>query len=106
MAFPRLISLLKYVDGDYSDPATFRALRTAPGTARQPAHYLAIPPALFGTIVEQLVSSGGASAGARVILEKPFGRDLSSARFLNAILLRTFDETRRSEEHTSELQSQ
>src|SRR5882762_9705694 len=69
VAFPRLISLLKYVDGDYSDAATFRALRTALGTARQPAHYLAIPPALFGTVVEQLVSSGGASAGTRVILE-------------------------------------
>jgi len=94
VAFPRLISLLKYVDGDYSDLATFRALRAALGTARQPAHYLAIPPALFGTVVEQLVSSGGASAGTRVILEKPFGRDLSSARALNAILLRTFDETR------------
>jgi glucose-6-phosphate 1-dehydrogenase len=94
VAFPRLLSLLRYVDGDYSDPATFHALRAALGAARQPAHYLAIPPSLFGTVVEQLVSSGGASAGTRVILEKPFGRDLSSARALNAVLLRTFDETR------------
>jgi glucose-6-phosphate 1-dehydrogenase len=93
-AFAKLLSLLSYVDGDYSDPATFRALRAALGEARHPAHYLAIPPALFGTVVEQLVSCGGASAGARVVLEKPFGRDLSSARALNAILLRTFDETR------------
>jgi glucose-6-phosphate 1-dehydrogenase len=94
VAFPRLLSLLRYVDGDYSDPATFRALRAALGPARHPAHYLAIPPALFETVVGQLVNSDGASAGARVILEKPFGRDLSSARTLNAILLRTFDESR------------
>ena len=94
VAFPRLLSLLRYVDGDYLDPATFRALRATLGTARRPAYYLAIPPALFGTVVEQLLKSGGAAAGARVILEKPFGRDLGSARALNAILLRTFDEGR------------
>jgi glucose-6-phosphate 1-dehydrogenase len=94
VAFPRLLSLLRYVDGDYSDAATFRALCAALGMARHPAHYLAIPPALFATVVEQLERSGGAPADARIILEKPFGRDLNSARALNEILLKTFDETR------------
>jgi glucose-6-phosphate 1-dehydrogenase len=93
-AFPRLLSLLSYIDGDYTDPATFRALRVALGSARRPAHYLAIPPASFGTVVEHLVQAGCAPEGARVIVEKPFGRDLASARTLNAILLRTFDEKR------------
>lgn len=94
VAFPRLLSLLRYVDGDYADAGTFHALRAALGTARHPAHYLAIPPRLFATVVEQLVRSGAASAGTRVIIEKPFGRDLRSARVLNAILLGTFDESR------------
>jgi glucose-6-phosphate 1-dehydrogenase len=93
-AFSRLLSLLSYIDGDYTDPATFRALRVALGSARCPAHYLAIPPASFGTVVEHLVQAGCAPEGARVIVEKPFGRDLASARTLNAILLRTFDERR------------
>jgi glucose-6-phosphate 1-dehydrogenase len=94
VAFPKLLSLLSYVDGDYTDAATFSLLRRELGAARHPAYYLAIPPALFGTVVEQLVKSGPASESARVIVEKPFGRDRSSARALNAILLGTFDESR------------
>jgi glucose-6-phosphate 1-dehydrogenase len=90
-AFEKLCGLLRYVDGDYKDPATFQALRKELGAARRPAHYLAIPPVLFGLVVEQLGKSGCA-AGARVIIEKPFGRDLTSARDLNCILLGTFDE--------------
>jgi glucose-6-phosphate 1-dehydrogenase len=89
--FERLSLLLHYVDGDYNDPATFEALRQELRNARRPAHYLAIPPALFGGVVEQLARSGCAE-GARVIVEKPFGEDLESARELNRILLGTFDE--------------
>jgi glucose-6-phosphate 1-dehydrogenase len=91
-AFARLSSLLRYVDGDYQDPSTFAALREKLGPARRPAHYLAIPPALFGVVVEHLGKSGCAR-GARVIVEKPFGRDLASARALNRILLGNFDES-------------
>src|SRR5262245_6335704 len=91
-AFPRLANLLRYVDGDYQDPATFAALRQQLGPARHPAHYLAIPPVLFGVVVEQLGKSG-CSRGARVVVEKPFGRDLESARALNRILLSNFDES-------------
>jgi glucose-6-phosphate 1-dehydrogenase len=91
-AFDKLCGLLRYVDGDYKDPATFQALRKELGSAHQPAHYLAIPPVMFGVVVEQLAKSG-CSKGARVIIEKPFGRDLSSARELNRILLTTFDES-------------
>ncbi|MDP9044522.1 MAG: glucose-6-phosphate dehydrogenase [Pseudomonadota bacterium] len=90
-AFEKLVGLLRYVGGDYSDAATFQALRKALGTARHPAHYLAIPPALFGPVVEQLAGSG-CTEGARVIVEKPFGRDRASAQALNKILLRCFDE--------------
>jgi glucose-6-phosphate 1-dehydrogenase len=92
-AFPKLLSLLRYIDGDYSDPGTFRSLREALGRARHPAHYLAIPPSLFGTVVENLAQARCAPKGARVIVEKPFGRDLLSARALNSILLQTFDES-------------
>jgi glucose-6-phosphate 1-dehydrogenase len=91
-AFAKLSGLLRYVDGDYKDPATFQALRKELGSARQPAHYLAIPPVLFPTVVEQLGKSGCAK-GARVIVEKPFGRDLESARALNRALLAYFDES-------------
>jgi glucose-6-phosphate 1-dehydrogenase len=91
-AFDRLCGLLRYVDGDYGDPATFRALRNALGDAQRPAHYLAIPPVLFGTVVEQL-GAAGCARGARVIVEKPFGRDLVSARALNRILLGNFEES-------------
>jgi glucose-6-phosphate 1-dehydrogenase len=91
-AFARLSTLLRYVDGDYQNPATFAAMRKELGSALHPAHYLAIPPALFGVVVEQLGKSGCAR-GARVIVEKPFGRDLESARALNRILLSNFDES-------------
>lgn len=86
-----LCDLLRYVDGDYGDPNTFAVLREALGPARRPAHYLAIPPALFGVVVEQLGKSGCAK-DARVIVEKPFGRDLASAIALNRTLLTHFDE--------------
>jgi glucose-6-phosphate 1-dehydrogenase len=91
-AFDKLCGLLRYVDGDYKDPATFQALRKELGAAKRPAHYLAIPPVLFGVVVEQLAKAN-CTKGARVIIEKPFGRDLSSAGELNRILLTTFDET-------------
>ncbi|MBZ5538720.1 MAG: glucose-6-phosphate dehydrogenase [Acidobacteriia bacterium] len=90
-AFDKLCGLLRYVDGDYHDSATFEAIRRELGSAARPAHYLAIPPVLFGVVVEQLVKSGCAR-GARVIVEKPFGHDLASARDLNRILLGAFDE--------------
>jgi glucose-6-phosphate 1-dehydrogenase len=90
-AFAKLSALLRYVDGDYESPATFAAVRKELGSARHPAHYLAIPPALFGEVVEQLGKSGCAR-GARVIVEKPFGTDLASARALNRILLGQFNE--------------
>ncbi|MFI5209950.1 MAG: glucose-6-phosphate dehydrogenase, partial [Gemmatimonadales bacterium] len=90
-AFDKLCGLLRYVDGDYNDAATFQAIRKELGAAQRPAHYLAIPPVLFGTVVEQLAGAGCAT-NARVIVEKPFGTDLTSARALNKILLGTFDE--------------
>jgi glucose-6-phosphate 1-dehydrogenase len=90
-AFEKLSNLLRYVDGDYQDPATFTALRKELGNAHHPAYYLAIPPALFETVVEQLAKSN-CSKGARVIVEKPFGHDLASARELNKVLLGMFDE--------------
>ena len=93
-AFEKLSGLLRYVDGDYNDPATFKAIRQTLGAARRPAFYLAIPPALFGIVVEQLGKSGCVTEGARVIVEKPFGTDLVSAQRLNGILLGSFDEKR------------
>src|SRR6266852_7166069 len=90
-AFDKLSGLLRYVDGDYKDPATFQAIRRQLGPAQRPAHYLAIPPALFGLVVEELARSG-CTRGGRVIVEKPFGRDLASAQALNRTLLRAFDE--------------
>ncbi len=90
-AWAKLEPLLRYVDGDYSDPATFQKVREALGKAEHPAHYLAIPPAVFEEVVEQLVKSGSAK-GARMIVEKPFGHDLASAEELNRILLSAFDE--------------
>ncbi len=90
-AFDRLCGLLRYVDGDYNNPATFHAIRQQLGPARRPAFYLAIPPTLFGPVVEQL-SRSGCTDGARVIVEKPFGRDLGSAQALNRTLLGSFDE--------------
>jgi glucose-6-phosphate 1-dehydrogenase len=90
-AFAKLSSLLGYVRGDNADPATYQALRKALGQAKQPAYYLAIPPVMFGPVVEHLGKSG-CDHGARVIIEKPFGRDGASARELNRILLDAFDE--------------
>jgi glucose-6-phosphate 1-dehydrogenase len=90
-AFDKFSRLLRYVDGDYNDAATFQALHRELGSAQRPAYYLAIPPAAFGTVVQQL-SGAGITANARVIIEKPFGRDLASARALNQTLLQTFDE--------------
>jgi glucose-6-phosphate 1-dehydrogenase len=92
VAFEKLNGLLRYVDGDYQDPETFKALYKELGGAKRPAHYLAIPPVLFGSVVEQLAKSGS-TQGARVIVEKPFGHELESARELNKILLGSFDET-------------
>jgi glucose-6-phosphate 1-dehydrogenase len=90
-AFDKLSGLLRYVDGDYADAATFEAIRKQLGSAQRPAHYLAIPPLLFGTVVEQLAKAD-CTSGARVIVEKPFGHDLASAHELNRILLARFDE--------------
>ena len=84
--------MLRYVDGDYLDIATFQAVRKELGAAEHPAHYLAIPPMLFEKVVEQLMKSGCAK-GARVIIEKPFGHDLASAQELNRILLSAFPES-------------
>jgi glucose-6-phosphate 1-dehydrogenase len=90
-AFARLIRSLRYLDGDYADPGTFKRLRQELGDARHPTHYLAIPPSLFETVVDQLGKSGCAT-GARVVVEKPFGHDLATARVLNAAVHRCFDE--------------
>jgi glucose-6-phosphate 1-dehydrogenase len=97
-AFEKLNSLLRYVDGDYQDPATFQAIRKELGTVNRPAHYLAIPPVLFETVVQQLAKAGCAAAagcegGARVVVEKPFGHDLESAQNLNRILHNVFPES-------------
>ena len=90
-ALKHLLSLLRYVGGDYNDMDTFNALRQALGDARRPAHYLAIPPALFATVIKGLGAAGLADQ-ARVIVEKPFGRDLATARELNRIALSLFPE--------------
>jgi glucose-6-phosphate 1-dehydrogenase len=91
-AFDRLCRLLRYVDGDYHDVSTFNQLRQELGSAERPAYYLAIPPALFGLVTQNLACTN-CSNGARVIVEKPFGTDLASARDLNRILLGTFPES-------------
>jgi glucose-6-phosphate 1-dehydrogenase len=90
-AFAKLVQLLQYIDGDYQDPATFEQLRKALGGGASPQHYLAIPPNLFGAVVEALGRSGCAR-DARIIVEKPFGRDLASAQKLNGILHSVFPE--------------
>jgi glucose-6-phosphate 1-dehydrogenase len=92
-ACAKLCGLLRYVDGDYRDAATFRAVREQLGTARRPAYYLAIPPTLFPVVVDQL-RNVDCTKGARVIIEKPFGRDLASARLLNRTLFACFEERR------------
>jgi glucose-6-phosphate 1-dehydrogenase len=89
--FSKLASLLQYVSGDYQDRETFTAIRQALGSAKRPLYYLAIPPSAFPVIVEHL-SHAGCTAGARVVVEKPFGRDLESARTLNATLHSAFSE--------------
>lgn len=90
-ALDHLLSLLGYVSGDYNEPGTFTALKKVLGEARRPAHYLAIPPSLFETVVQGLAAAGLATQ-ARVIIEKPFGRDLASAQELNRLLLSVFAE--------------
>jgi glucose-6-phosphate 1-dehydrogenase len=90
-ALRHLLSLLRYVDGDYNDPGTFSSLRKALNGARRPAHYLAIPPALFATVIKGLGTASLADQ-ARVIVEKPFGRDLASARKLNRVARSVFPE--------------
>ncbi len=91
-AFDRLMALLSYVSGDYNDAATFTALKAALAGAKRPAFYLAIPPALFATVIQSL-GSAGLAQNARVIVEKPFGRDLASARELNAVTRSVFAES-------------
>ncbi|RUV96339.1 glucose-6-phosphate dehydrogenase [Mesorhizobium sp. M1A.F.Ca.IN.022.07.1.1] len=89
--FAKLASLLRYVSGDYRDPVTFERLKTALGSAQRPLHYMAVPPTMFETVVQGLEQSGTAR-GARLMVEKPFGHDLQSARWLNRVLHLVFDE--------------
>jgi glucose-6-phosphate 1-dehydrogenase len=90
-AFDQLSERLRYVAGDYNDPDTFVALRRALGESRRPLFYLAIPPSMFGVVIAGLANSG-CTAGARVVVEKPFGRDLASARALNETVRKSFAE--------------
>jgi glucose-6-phosphate 1-dehydrogenase len=90
-ALKHLLSLVTYVSGDYKDPATFAAIKRALGGARRPAHYLAIPPSLFETVIKGL-GTANLAENARVIVEKPFGRDLASARELNQVARSVFPE--------------
>jgi glucose-6-phosphate 1-dehydrogenase len=91
-AFATLAAYLQYVNGDYHDPETFRRLRIALGTACRPLYYFAIPPELFATVAEGLAGSDS-HHGARVVVEKPFGRDLASAQALNRTLHQSFPES-------------
>jgi glucose-6-phosphate 1-dehydrogenase len=91
--FTKFMRQLNYIDGDYRDPATFSRLRQLLGSARSPAHYLAIPPSLF-SVVTQGLRQADCADGARIIVEKPFGRDLASSRMLNATLHQAFPESR------------
>jgi glucose-6-phosphate 1-dehydrogenase len=91
-AFPKLVERLHYVDGDYNDDATFANLTKELGDSKRPAHYLAIPPSMFRTVVEKL-HAAGVTKDARVVVEKPFGRDLKSARELNRTLHAFFPES-------------
>jgi len=90
-AFDRMVELLHYVDGDYHDPGIFTKLKAELGRAQRPLHYLAIPPSMFPVVVKNLARAG-CTEHARVVVEKPFGRDLESARALNAALHEAFDE--------------
>src|SRR5450631_1030502 len=89
--FEKLAAQLRYVDGDYTDPATFTQLKRVLGDAKRPIHYLAIPPSMFASVVQGLAKSGCAD-DARVIVEKPFGRDLASAQSLDRTLHEVFAE--------------
>jgi glucose-6-phosphate 1-dehydrogenase len=89
--FARLVKLLNYVDGDYNDPQTFERLKQALGPAKRPLHYLAIPPALFGAVGSALAASK-LNENARIVVEKPFGHDLESARALDRTLVQYFSE--------------
>lgn len=91
-ALQHLLSLVRYVEGDYNDSETYRALSEALGAAQRPAYYLAIPPSLFGVVIQELGDARLAKPGARIIVEKPFGRDLASARELNRIAQSVFPE--------------
>ena len=91
-AFARLAANLRYVDGDYRDPATFERLRRELGEAKHPLHYLAVPPSMFTVVAEGLAKSGSAD-GARIVVEKPFGRDLESARELDRCIHEYFPES-------------
>ena len=90
-ALRRVLSLLRYVAGDYNDPGTFTRLGAVLGVARRPSYYLAIPPALFATVINGL-DAARLTEHARVIVEKPFGRDLASARALNRVARSVFPE--------------
>jgi len=94
-AFDRLLPLINCVSGDYNDPATFTALKAALGHSTRPAFYLAIPPSLFGTVIQNLAQAeiAGLAQDARVIVEKRFVRDLASARELNAVTQAVFPES-------------
>src|SRR5437660_2173059 len=92
-ALAKLLNLLRYVGGDYQDPEMFHLLKKTLGSASRPAHYLAIPPSLFTSVVESLAKSN-CMENARVIVEKPFGRNLASARRLNAALHAVLPESR------------
>ena len=89
--FSNLLAKLKYIDGDYRDPATFSKLRQELGSSRRPMHYLAIPPVLFPDVLQQLRASGCAEGG-RIVIEKPFGHNLASARALNEVVHTAFAE--------------
>jgi glucose-6-phosphate 1-dehydrogenase len=90
-ACEKLLGLLRYVDGDYQEIGTFERLHRELGDAKHALHYLAVPPSLFAAVADNLRVSGCAD-GARVVVEKPFGRDLASAEELNAALHHTFAE--------------
>ena len=92
IAFPKLASLLRHAWGDYEDAGTFERLHGILGSAKHPLYYLAIPPSMFPVLIQNLSASGCCTAGARIVVEKPFGRDLKSARDLNAIIHRAFPE--------------
>jgi glucose-6-phosphate 1-dehydrogenase len=91
-AFEKLVTNLRYVDGDYGDKSTFDQIKKELGGAKRPLHYLAIPPSMFPSVIQQLATAG-LSKDARVVVEKPFGRDLASARALNETILSVFPES-------------